>query len=274
MTACTRTFILWLTIASVSMISLGGCGLRPDAADHSQAALEKPRPVRARVPGPYGKIRVPARLFLDLVESEHGADPVRFMVSASSSVAARACVLRLTVPQIGEAPVRTDVLWAEDSTHAIAEVHEYRVPPLPVGRYHFVAILEFTPDLEVAEPLVVSDSLYLDVRAEEILSSNVSFRQMERIELYRTLQDRAVRDVSAAAGAAHANTPGRRYEVMEAADPDLVAGEIARLRAVDRDVARRVMALNSTEARTESDPDMARRRRPRRPVVERAVPIR
>ncbi len=144
------------------------------------------------------------------------------------------------------------------------------MPPLPVGRYHFVAILEFTPDRDNAEKLVLSESLYIDVRGDKILSSNVSFRQIERLELYRELEHRVMRSLSPGSTTANAKMTARYRELIEAANPGLIESEIARLKATDPDVARRIMELNSTKAQTRPDSGTAGGNDP---VLEEEVPV-
>ena len=119
-----------------------------------------------------------------------------------------------------------------------------------MGKYHFVGIFEFTPDRDNAGKLLVSDSLYLDVRADKILSSNVSFRQIERLELYAELEQRVLASLSPGLATADPDTMARYRELIEAANPGLIKSKIAELRATDPDVARRIMELNSTKAQT------------------------
>jgi hypothetical protein len=122
------------------------------------------------------------------------------------------------------------------------------LPALPVGKYHFVGILELTPDRENADKLVVSDSLYLDVRADKILSSNVSFRQIERHELYAELEQRVLKSLSPGLATADPDAMARYRELIEATNPGLIKDKIAELKATDPEVARRIMELNSTRA--------------------------
>ena len=158
--------------------------------------------------------------------------------------------MTLRVPSIGAEPGRTELLWSGAPSDFIAEAKEYVVGPLPAGRYHFAAIFEFTPDRENAEQLVVSESLYLDVRADKILSSNVSFRQIERLELYRELEDRVLRSLNPGLATADPETMAHYRELMETANPGLIKSKMAELRATDPSVARRIIELNTTKVET------------------------
>jgi hypothetical protein len=279
MIMCRSTFTLLLTLSAASLIMAGGCGEKREAGSLSRPALDgaylaQETSVRTRVARPYGKIRVPAELFVDLIRPEQTADPFDILVSVSSPVAASSSLLTLRIPQISGEPGRTEVLWTGSSSDPIDAVEEYRLPALSVGRYHFVAVIEFTPEREGADTLVLSKSLYVDVRPEEVLSSNVSFRQMERQALYRKLEDRALVNLSPRLATASVKTRARYRQQMEATHPGRIEEEIARLRAADPEVARQIMALNSSRETTESDLDAVKRSEQGRPVREKAVPVR
>ncbi|MCP4451430.1 MAG: hypothetical protein GY809_08215, partial [Planctomycetes bacterium] len=170
MTTRTSTFSLWLTITTVALL-IAGCGSeRQNGTNLSRPTLEetyvrRDKPVRARLSRPYGKMTVPAELFVDLIQPAHTGDPVSMMVSASAMAGTSSSLITLRVPEIARAPARTEVLWSAEASPVISESLKYAMPPLPKGRYHFVAVIEFTPDREGAEPLVLSESLFVDVRA-------------------------------------------------------------------------------------------------------------
>jgi len=88
------------------------------------------------------------------------------------------------------------------------------------------------------------------VRADKILSSNVSFRQIERLELYRELEDRVLRSLNPGLATAGPETMAHYRELMETASPGLIKSKIAELRATDPSVARRIMELNTTKVET------------------------
>ncbi len=279
MTTRTPTFFLWLTFAAASLLIAGGCSRTQSAADLSQPALDEAStaesaPAGARVRRPYGKVAVPAELFVDLIHPANTGDPLSILVSASCQVPTSSSLVTLRIPEMGWEPKRTEVLCAGESSDVISESLKHSMPPLPVGRYHFVAVLELTPDREGAQPLVLSESLYLDVRANEMLSSNVSFRQLERVALYRQLQARAVENLSSGSISRTKNMTGGYYEQMTMLNPDLVEREMDRLKATDRDIARQIRALNSSKPDPTSDSGTAARSRQGRPVRETAVPVR
>ena len=169
---------------------------------------------------------------------------------------------------------------------------EYTVDGLPVGKYCFAAIFEFTPDQEGAQKLALSRSLYLDVRPTTILSSNVSFNHIKRVELRRELEERVVASLRPELAKAGPRKMASEIALIKAGDPGLIARKIAELRATDPEVARRIMELSQVEAETteetgiiEKSPkaqlptesETMRAQSPRyrgQPAFEEAVPIR
>jgi hypothetical protein len=248
-------FVLLVAVGGISAMIFGcGRGRRRSAVgNHPSGDLARPSrevTVKRQSPRPYGKLRVPAGLFVDLVQPERSGGPVSIIVSASTDIIASSGVVTLRVPQIGAEPGRTELLWSGAPSDFIAEAKEYAVGPLPAGRYHFAAIFEFTPDRDNAEELVVSESLYLDVRADRILSSNVSFRQLQRVELYRELEQRVLKSLDPGLATADSDALARYRELIEATNPGLLKSMITELKASDPDVARRIMELNSTKVET------------------------
>ncbi len=246
-------FMVITTIAGTCLIIPGCCREKDGATVQIEPSgdkmpFQRPMRTRKRAPSPYGKLRVPAEIYVDLVRPEPAGDPVKLTVSAFSEVAAKTGVITLKLPEIGTEPERTEILWAAAPSDLIAETREYALPALPAGKYHLAGILEFTPDRENADKLVVSDSLYLDVRAGGILSSNVSFRQIRRWELYEELEQRVLKSLNPGLATADPETMACYRELIETTNPGLIKNKIAELRATDPDVARRIMELNQTKS--------------------------
>lgn len=272
------TFLLLVMFGGIFTIIFGCGGDRGKSAVGNRPADDRSRPnrevtVRRQSPRPYGKLKVPAGLFVDFIEPESPGAPASIIVSASTDIVASSGVMTLRIPPIGAEPRRTEVLWSGAPSDFIAEAREYTVGPLPLGRYHFAAIFEFTPDRENAEELVTSESLYVDVRADKILSSNVSFKQIERLELYGELEARVLRNLNPGLAAADPEATAHYRELMEAANPGLIESEIAELKATDPEVARRIAELNSTKATTAPDSGTAGTNEKAQPVFEEAVPV-
>ena len=237
-----------------------------------------------KVPRRHSKITVPAEVSLDLADSSKPGGPVTILVSASSLIPVGLGTVTLKVPPVGEIPAETQMLWSGTPSDFVAESAEYVVDALPTGKYHFAAIFEFTPDRENAGKLFASKALYLDVRPEKILSSNVSFDQIKRVELWEELEQRVMMELKADSTNVRLKTVSRDIKAAEPIDSDVIAKRIAELKASDPDVARRIMELNrikaapagepeSVEQSEQSQPDVKRRRVQNRPVMERAVPI-
>jgi hypothetical protein len=108
---------------------------------------------------------------------------------------------------------------------------------------------------EETEILAFSKSLYLDVRPTEILSSNVSFRQIKRLELMRELEERVLTDMRAELENADKRTMSAAIASIESSDPELLIRKIEQLKNSDPEVARKIMELNriDADATVESD---------------------
>ena len=279
MSVCRKTLFALAALLAVCL-TLPGCRrprqavLRGDQPALSSTDSVCDIPLETRVSHPYGKMRVPADLFVDLLQPEDVTDPVSIIVSASTSIVTGSAVLTLRVPDSGGEPAYTVDLWAGTPMDFMNEAVEYTAGPLPVGRFHFVAILEFRPDRDGADPLVLSKSLYVDVRPDKMLCSNVSFRQIDRLELYERLHNRAMQNLRPGSTIGAMGATGRQYEQMTAIDPDLIQREIARLKREDPDVARQIMELNRSMAHAESAGDAVQRPRQTEPVTERAMSVR
>ena len=237
-----------------------------------------------KVPKRHSKITVPAEVSLELANPSNPGGPVAILVSASSQIPVGSGAITLKVPPVGEIPAEELVLWSGTPSDFVAETVEYTIDALPAGKYRFIAIFEFTPDRENAGKLFASKSLYLDVRPEKILSSNVSFDQIKRVELWEELEQRVRADLKAASTTRTLKTVARDVKAAEPIDSDIISNRIAELRASDPEIARRIMELNrvkvapageseSIEQDEESLPDVMLRGVHNLPVMEREVPI-
>jgi len=282
-------FLLLVTVVSVSLILLFYAGVKrcraipaqPSGDLSSQGQDKLPRNV---APKRHSKITVPADVSIDLASPSNPGGPVTILVSASSQIPIGSGKLTLKVPQVGEVPAGMEVLWSGAPSDFVAETAEFVVDVLPEGEYHFAAIFEFTPDSQNAGELFTSRALYLDIRPDKILSSNVSFDQIRRVELWDELEQRVLMDLRAGPAGIGLKSVARDIKAAETLDPDLIANRIAELRASDPDVVHRITELNrvkaaptgeseSVERSEESQQNTQRRRVQNRPVMERAVPI-
>ena len=275
-------FLLFVAAVSVSAMLLYYAGAKQHRATSTHPLDEQSNQSQEimqqrKVPKRHTKITVPAEVSMDLADASNPGGPVTILISASSQIPVGSGAITLKIPPVGEIPAEKLVLWSGEPSDFVAESAEYVVDVLPAGEYRFGAIFEFTADRKNAETLYASKSLYLDVRPDKILSSNVSFDQIKRIELWNELEQRVRMELRTST----------RFISLQAAKPldkDIIASRIAQLRASDPDVARRIMELNrvktaltgeseSTEQDMESQQDTDRMRVRSQPVRERAVPI-
>jgi len=190
-------------------------------------------------------IRLPVDLSISLAEPAVTGAPVTLVVSVSTRVPVGAGTLTLRVPPIDAEPGRTQVLWAGEPANFVMETRECAVGILPLGQYHFAAIFEFGPDAEHVEEAGLSASLYLDVRTTGILSSNVSFDQIKRLELRSELERRIALSLRPELSIASEEAVTHELARLEAADPGFLDRQIEELKATDPSVAYRIMELNA-----------------------------
>ncbi len=275
-------FFVLFTAIGISVMLLYYTGVKrhggtPIQQLDDQGCLSQDTMRQRKVPKRHTKMTVPAEVSLGLADASNPGRPVSILVTASSQIPVGSGTLTLKVPPVGEISAEKLVLWSGTPSDFVAESVEYVVDSLPVGEYRFAAIFEFTPDREDAEKLFASKSLYLDVRPDKILSSNVSFDQIKRIELWEELEQRVLTKI---------RTSSRSISLQAAKplDKDFIASRIAELKASDPDVARRIMELNQVktapaeESESEeqvegSQPNMMLRSVHNQPVMEREVPI-
>jgi len=204
----------------------------------------------------FGKIRLPADVFIDLVEPIQAGAAITLVVSASSKVPVHSGVITLKVPAIGEDPNREEILWSGNPSDFVSETLEYTLEPLPEGQYRLIAILRFTPDRENAKELALSRSLYVDVRPDAILSSNISFTQIKRLELRKELEERVMMDLlGVEPETANSNIIALKIAELKASDPNIIESRIAELIATDPNIAHRILQLNREKADISADPN-------------------
>jgi len=279
-----RKVVFLLLFAGVSVFGMLLCyaGIKQHQATHTQL-LDEPNcqtqdvMQQEKVPKRHTKITVPSEVSMDLADASNPGGPVTILISASSLIPVGSGAITLKVPPVGEIPAETLVLWSGTPSDFVAESVEYVIDDLPTGEYRFGAIFEFTPDCENAGKLYASKSLYLDVRPDKILSSNVSFDQIKRIELWNELEQRVRTEL-------RTSSRSISLQAVKPLDKDIIASRIAELRASDPDVARRIMELNrvktapakeseSIEQNEQSQHDIQHMRVRNQAVLDRAVPI-
>lgn len=248
----TSALIGMMAVGSVCAILLVHAGVQQDSdATNPSSSHRVCVDVDARIaspgPGPYGKIRPPAEILLDVANAGPTGGPVTLTVSAVTSVPLESATVTLHVPPIAGEPARTETLWSCAPSGPVAEQIEYSVPAAPDGEYRFLAVLEFKPE-GTDRMIGISQALCLDVRPDRVLSSNVSFRQIERVELLMELERRVVRQLQPGISIAGADAVTDELERLEAARPGLVGQVIEHIKAHDPDVARRIRELNEVSS--------------------------
>jgi len=250
--------VLGATVAGVSVLALVGFGdgeghtICPSASCNPSSRSGTVLPAN-RPNHPYGKIELPAELSVSLGQAGGDGDPLTVVVVASSLVPVESGIVTLMVPGIGAEPNRTEMLWTGTPADFVSETAVYEVDALPVGQYCFTAAFELTPSGGDADTIATSQSLYVDVRESGILSSNVSFEQIQRLELRRELERRILAELKPRLAVASEEAVATELARLEDADPGFLDRRIAELKAADPNVARRILELNERQIQTTED---------------------
>lgn len=253
-----KSVIILLLITAIGFLIMlfyiGGNNNVPIAAQISNnqvPAIQEPlMPVSKRPLSSYGKITPPADISIDLIQTQGTQSPLAIIISASSKVPVSSGLIKIKIPLIDTEPNRTEALWFSDTSGFVNKTLSYNVSALPIGKYCFTAVFEFSQQAADTEVLAVSNSLYLDVRSTKILSSNVSFKDIERIELRDELAERAFLELQPDLRGAARKMLSNEIMLMEARDPGIIKRRIDQFKLSDPDIARRIMELNQVEADT------------------------
>jgi len=249
MTKHVSFFIFLVAIVGISVIVLVyGSGLRDSMTSrkptNEQVQMNQETSVEGRFNQSYGKIKLPAELSIEFVETEDVLGPVTIIVSAQSKIPVGSGTVKLKVPHTGAEAGRTEELWSGSPSDFVDETIEYVRDALPEGRYHFITIFEFTADTENSEKLAMSSSLYLDVRPTKILSSNISFAEINRIEFRKELEKRILMSMKPELENSGLKLMALEIANLKALDPGIMDRKIAELAVEDPEVARMMMELN------------------------------
>ncbi len=215
----------------------------------TESSAEAPK--RSQSPQLLGKIGPPADLSIGLEEPQGRSDHKKIVIHAVSQVPVKTGLLKLQCPPADTEPGDSYVLWSGNPYGFVDHTAEFTADLLPSGRYRFVAVFEFTPDFAGAEKLAVSKSLYIDSRATRVLSSNVSFKHIDRLELKRELEHRVLKMLKPRLANADPETMASELALMKTSNPGLIAEKVAELKATDPEVARRVVELNRIQPQTQ-----------------------
>ncbi len=195
------------------------------------------------------KMTPPAEVRLNLVRADSGPSGLTILVSASSQVAVTSGKITLKMTRDDVEADRSEVLWSGGPLAAVSQTIPVAVGDLTMGRYGYVATLEFT-SAEGDADMAVSGSLYIDVKPDVVLSSEVSFEHIARVQLRQELEERAFRSLQPKVLAGNRTRIVGERANLEALDPGLVASQIRELKNADPNVAIRSMELNQVEVET------------------------
>lgn len=206
----------------------------------------------------FGKIKLPAKLTIELVWPKKNNESFKILVSAKSQIPITDGIVSLKIPQIGNEPNKVETLWYGDPNDFADLNLQYIISnDLPVGRYLFVAIFEFTSGGKRSKKMAISRSLYIDVTTKKIFSSNVSFKQLDRLKLKKELEDRVLGEfIEEDPNTLSPALRGLRIAEIRAHDPNIIEERIAAIIASDPNIIRRINDINRMKSEKVPDPNV------------------
>ncbi len=209
-----------------------------------QAKLTRDSHMKERLSRPYGKIEIPAEVYVDLIEPENPRKPVEIVISTATLSPVRFARIVLIKPQTGSEPEYKVTLWESLINEVVDKTMVYDAGKLSVGKHQFNVMMEFLTDSENSKILLAADSLFLDIRQTEILSSNVSFGQIERLELRKELERRVLVAMKPQLKNASSKILAQESMALEEIEPGIIDRKIQELIDSDPDIAQMVEEIN------------------------------
>lgn len=147
--------------------------------------------------GVYGKTKLPGEIKITIQKDSMPGEPLNINIVAYFKIPFKDGRIELIIPEMENFPSKKVDLWFGDSPNGPMERHlNYLLPVLLPGEFKFIAYLKFFPLREGSREIRASEALYIDVRNDKILSSNISFRQIKRLELKEEIEGRGLTGLS------------------------------------------------------------------------------
>lgn len=144
----------------------------------------------------YAKVKVPADIGIELSQPTVPGEVAQVVVTVRSKVAFRDGSITLTVPNIGSSTGSDNTLWSGSGDSSFSSSYDYALPALPAGKYKFRSVFKFIQEGGSNKAVAIAKDLYLDVTEDAILSSNVSFGQIQRKKAAKELEKSGLRNKS------------------------------------------------------------------------------
>lgn len=144
----------------------------------------------------FGRVKLPAGIKVNVDGASLPGKPIRIRIVTSCKIPFKDGIIELYIPEIPGKPAEKVVLWEGDADASLEKQFSYSLAAIPEGKYRLIASFKFTPRRIGARQVGVARSLYLDSRSAEILSSNVSFGHIKRLELKQEMEKRGLLGLS------------------------------------------------------------------------------
>jgi len=130
--------------------------------------------IRVTASGLFEKMKLPGAIKITIQENSMPGEPLRINIVALSKIPFKDGHVELIIPEIGNITSQKVELWSGASDAPMEKHLEYVLPVLPIGEFKIIAHFEFKSIRESARGIRVSKTLYINVRSNEILSSDIS----------------------------------------------------------------------------------------------------
>lgn len=135
------------------------------------------------------KIKLPGEIKITIQENPVYGEPLAINIVAVSKIPFKNGHIEIIIPELGNFSSQKVELWSGNSPNGPMEKHlKYLLPVLSIGEFKLIAYFKFSSLRKGSREMRVSKALYIDVRSDKILSSNISFRQIKRLELNKELE--------------------------------------------------------------------------------------
>jgi hypothetical protein len=142
------------------------------------------------------KVKLPAEIVLELIKPVKLNQALTLIITAESRIPFNTGNIYLIVPPIGSEQSKEVLIWTDSSDTPTIKKIEYNIQNLPIGKYQFRATFDFYPKDGASQIMRVGSKLFIDVRSDAILSSNISFNNIKRLELKRELENLGISKMS------------------------------------------------------------------------------
>ncbi|HLP58064.1 MAG TPA: hypothetical protein VK186_04505 [Candidatus Deferrimicrobium sp.] len=143
-----------------------------------------------------GKVLIPVEIKIRIQENPVPDMPFNIIIDVESRMPFKNGHIYLILPGMGNLQSQTIELWSGDSDNNMKKHLSYLLPALTPGEYEVRASFKFDSTQGGEQEMGVMEALYIDVRVDKILTSNISFTHIKQLELKEELGSKGLKGLS------------------------------------------------------------------------------